>query len=285
MADYQKRNTAKTESQLEMLSRLVLSESAHASLAAHARARGIVFMSSPFDEASVDLLDALEVPAFKIASGELTNHPFLRYVARKGRPIILSTGMATLEEVADAVAVLRTERVADLVLLHCVTSYPANPSDSNLRAMRTLSDAFGVPVGWSDHSLGTTVSLAAVALGASVIEKHFTLDKSLPGPDHSASLEPQELRDLVEGVRTVEASLGDGVKAPAREEREIARVARRSLHATRTLPAGHVLERQDLEALRPGDGCSPAKLEALLGRKLNVALRAGEMLREHDVDA
>jgi N,N'-diacetyllegionaminate synthase len=267
-----------------MLRRLELSPDAHRELQAHARRRGVLFLSTPFDEASADLLDALAVPAIKIGSGEITNLPFLQHVARKRRPVILSTGMSSLEEVAAAVAAVRETGNPDLILLHCVSEYPARPDDANVRAMRALADAFGTPVGYSDHTAGLEVALAAVALGASVIEKHFTLDRTLPGPDHRASLEPAQLTELVRAIRVVERALGDGVKRPTAGELGNRVVARRSLAAAVDLPAGLALTRESLCALRPATGISPASLPAVLGRKLTRERRAGELIAWSDLE-
>ncbi len=283
-AEYQAANTGAAESQLEMLRRLVLPREALAPLAAHAAERGLLFLSTPFDEASADLLERLGVPAFKIPSGEVTNHPLVAHVAAKGKPVLMSTGMSTLAEVAEAVQVVREHGDPPLALFHCVTSYPAAPADCNLRAMGVMRATFGVPVGWSDHTEGMAVSLAAVAAGASLLEKHFTLDRGLPGPDHGASLEPAELAAMVKSVREVEAALGDGVKRPVASELANATVVRRSLHASRPLPAGHVLKPEDLIALRPGTGLPPALRQRLVGRKLKVDVEQGEMLAERHLD-
>jgi N-acetylneuraminate synthase/N,N'-diacetyllegionaminate synthase len=283
-AAYQIVNTGSAESQLEMLRGLVLPREALAPLAAHAKTRGLLFLSTPFDEDSVDLLDSLGMPAFKVPSGELTNHPFVAHVASKGRPVLMSTGMSTLAEVAAAVQVVRESGDPALALFHCVTSYPAAAADCNLRAMAAMRTAFGVPVGWSDHTEGTQVGLAAVAAGAAMLEKHFTLDRTMPGPDHRASLEPGELSAMVRMIREVEAAMGDGVKRPAAAELANAAAARRSLHASRALPPGHVLHEADLIALRPGTGLSPALRDRLVGRKLRVGLKRGEMLAEGHLD-
>ena len=279
-ADYQRRNTGIEESQRAMLRRLELPAAAHRELMARCRERGILFLSSPFDEDSADFLEELGVPAFKIPSGELTNAPFLAHVARKGRPLIVSTGMATLEEVRAAVEVLRRAGDPPLALLHCVSSYPAAPADVNLRAMATLREAFATPVGFSDHTAGTEIALAAVALGASILEKHLTLDRTLPGPDHRASLQPDEWTAMVAALRRIEAALGDGRKRPAPSEEDAARVARKSLVAACDLPAGGVLRREHLAVRRPGTGLPPGRLESVLGRRLRRPLAAGAVLTE-----
>jgi N-acetylneuraminate synthase len=283
-AEYQIATTGAAETQLEMLRRLVLPPDSLAGLAAHAADRDLLFLSTPFDEASADLLDGLGMAAFKVPSGELTNHGLIAHVAAKGKPVLMSTGMSTMDEVAQAVQVVREHGNPPLALFHCVTNYPAAPEDCNLSAIRTMRTAFGVPVGWSDHTEGSEVSLAAVAAGAGMLEKHFTLDRSLPGPDHRASLEPAELAALVRSVRRIEAALGDGVKRPAASEAGNMAVARRSLHASRALRPGHVLEARDLIALRPGNGLSPALRGRLIGRKLVVAVEPGEMLEERHLD-
>lgn len=279
-ADYQIATTGATESQLDMLRRLVLPHDALAALAAHAAERGLLFLSTPFDEGSADFLEGLGMPAFKVPSGEVTNHAFVAHLAAKGKPVLMSTGMANLSEVAQAVHLVREHGDPPLGLFHCVTSYPAPPADCNLRAIGTMAAAFRVPVGWSDHTEGLRVSLAAVAAGATLLEKHFTLDRGLPGPDHRASLEPEELTELVRAVREVESALGDGTKRPMPSELVNTPVARRSLHAARPLPVGHVLAAGDLAALRPGTGLSPALRDRVVGRRLRVALEGGEMLSE-----
>lgn len=277
-AGYQKQTTSPAESQLEMLRRLELSEDAFRELQNHCRSRGILFLSTAFDEHSVDFLAGLDVPAFKIPSGEITNTPLLEHVAAKGKPVILSTGMATLAEIDQAMRCLNQSDASQIALLQCVSEYPADASRMNLRAMATLSDCFGVPVGLSDHSLGTEVSIAAVALGASIVEKHFTSDKSLPGPDHSASLEPAELKMLVTAIRNAEVALGDGVKQPTPEELRNAAVVRRSLVAAVDLEAGNLLDRSMVAFKRPGTGISVQLLPYLLGRKLRRNVEAGAML-------
>jgi N,N'-diacetyllegionaminate synthase len=280
-AAYQMRTTASDESQHAMLKRLELTPQAHQSLIEHCRQRGVMFLSSPFDEEAADLLDRLGVAAFKVPSGEIVNLPFLRHLAAKGRPIILSTGMADLTEVETAVNAIRTAGHRALVLLHCVSDYPADPGQANLRAMATLRAAFGLPVGFSDHTVGSAVPLAAVALGACIVERHFTIDRTLPGPDHAASLEPAEVRDLIRAIRTVEAALGDGRKRPQSSERENRAIIRKSIAAARDLPAGAPLRAGDLTAIRPGTGLSPALADKLLGRCPRVDVPAGTLLAWH----
>ncbi len=276
-AEYQLRNTEADESQLAMLKRLELSRDAHRTLSDYCRQRGIIFLSTPFDEEAADMLEELGVPAFKVSSGDLTNLPLLTHIARKGKPVILSTGMSNMDEVKMAVRVFTEAGGDELVLLQCVTNYPARAEDVNLRAMHTMREAFQLPVGYSDHTEGTEVALAAAALGACVIEKHLTLDRNLPGPDHKASLEPTELAALVRGIRRVEAALGHGRKECAESERETARIARRSLTAARDIAAGTQLTREMIAARRPGTGLPTAMLPQLVGRTLRVDIEAGSM--------
>jgi N-acetylneuraminate synthase len=277
-AAYQERTTPEAESQFEMLQRLELDTAAHQRLIDHCREVGIQFLSSPFDAQSADLLATLDVPIYKVPSGEITNLPFLRHLAHKGRPLILSTGMSTLGEVEEAVQVLQAAGATKLTLLHCVTEYPAPYAEVNLRAMQTLKTAFGLPVGYSDHTPGIEIAIAAVALGAEVIEKHFTLDRALPGPDHAASLEPAELQQMVAAIRHVEVALGTGIKAPAPCELPNISVARKSIVAARTLPKGHQLAAGDLDIKRPGSGLAPKLLPTLIGRTLRVGIAKDEII-------
>ena len=273
-AEYQITATGAAESQHAMLRRLELDEAAHRDLQQHAADRGIVFLSTPFDEASANLLAALRIPAFKVSSGELTNLPFLAHLARHRMPIILSTGMATLDEVRAAVAALGD---VPLALLQCVSNYPADPADTNLRAMLTMRAEFRVTVGYSDHTLGNEIAFAAVALGASIVEKHLTLDRTLPGPDHAASSEPAEFAALVRGIRRIESALGDGIKRPAANEANVASVARRSLVAARDIAPGEILSPAEIAALRPAGGLPPSAQSKLLGRRARAAIPAGTM--------
>ncbi len=276
-ARYQEEVAAVGETQHAMLRRLELSEDAHRELMSYCGER-ILFVSTPFDEESADFLATLGVPLFKVPSGEITNLPYLAHLARFRLPLVVSTGMATLGEVDLAVRTIRAAGAPPVVLLHCVSNYPAQPADCNLRAMQTMERAFGLTVGYSDHTLGLEVAFAAVALGACVIEKHFTLDRALPGPDHRASLTPDELAALIKGIRTVEAAMGHGRKEPAASEGETARVARKSLVAARELAAGTVLTAEHLAVRRPGTGLPPTLLSFLLGRRLRSAVQAGTVL-------
>jgi N-acetylneuraminate synthase/N,N'-diacetyllegionaminate synthase len=283
-AGYQLRDGAAGESQREMLRRLQLSPEAHEALKRHAEARGLLFLSAPFEEQSAVFLVRLGVAALKVPSGELTNLPLLRVLARSGLPLLVSTGMSDLDEVGAAVGAVREAGATALALLHCTSSYPAPPESANLRAMATLRERFAVPVGYSDHTLGDAVPLAAVALGASLVEKHLTLDRALPGPDHAASMEPDALGLMVERIRAVERALGDGEKRPHACELETRRVARKSLFAARALAAGERLAADALVARRPGTGLSPARLESLVGRRLRRAVAADQMLVEDDLE-
>lgn len=300
-AAYQERTTGAAESQLEMIKRLELPEAAHLELREHARARGIAFLSTPFDEDSLELLLRVGVDRLKVSSGDLTNGPLLERMALSGLPIVLSTGMGTLGEIEDALSILavgylkhagepanradaahggrgRALLERNVTILHCTTEYPAPPAQVNLRAMVTIGAAFGLPVGYSDHTEGTAVSVAAVALGASLIEKHFTLDRTLPGPDHAASLEPDDLTRMVRDIRTVEAALGDGRKRPVPAEIPNLAVARRSLVARRAIAPGEPFTDENVACKRPGTGLSPMRLPEILGRKAPRAFEEDELL-------
>ena len=282
-ANYQRRSGPAGQSQQAMLERLELDEAAHRELSQRAAERGIGFLSSPFDFDSALMLIEVGVGLLKIGSGELTHLPLLRRLGSLPVPVVLSTGMSDLAEVEAAVAALRQGGCAHLALLHCVSCYPADPAEANLRAMATLADAFGLPVGFSDHTPGIAVALAARAMGACIIEKHLTLDRHLPGPDHHASLEPQAFAELVAGVRHVEAAMGDGIKRPTAGERHTRQVARRSLVTARALETGTVIDAAMLDALRPGGGISPSRLEQVLGRRARRALPAGHALSWEDL--
>ena len=278
LADYQRRGED-SRSQVAMLERLRLSDDAFGRISEHCRKRNITFLSTPFDEASADLLAHLGVPAYKVGSGELTNLPFLRALARRGLPLLVSTGMSDMTEVSAAVAAVRDAGAPPLALLHCVSSYPTPSDQANLRAMDTLRAAFpGVPVGYSDHCMGIEVSLAAVARGAAVLERHLTLDTRRPGPDHAASLEPDELAELVRRARVVEQSLGDGIKVAQPAEQNTQLVARRSLVALRDLEAGETISSDNVGAKRPAGGLHPDALEELIGRRITQPIRRDEQI-------
>lgn len=292
-AGYQERATGGAESQYEMIRRLELGVEAHAELAEYCRRQGIQFLSTPFDEESVDVLaSTFDLPCIKIPSGEITNPLLLLKVARTGKPAILSTGMSTLAEVEGALAVLAFGYMGDdrhpslpafraaycspqgqealsrkITLLHCTTEYPAPLEEVNLRAMDTLASAFGLPVGYSDHTEGIAVALAAVARGAAIVEKHFTLDRNLPGPDHIASLEPEELRAMVQGIRQIEQSLGSARKVPSASEAANSTVARKSLVVARDVDRGELFTTGNLAVKRPGTGISPMNYWEILGTR------------------
>lgn len=276
-AEYQRQATDPSESQWEMLRRLELSREAHQEIMVYCQEASILFLSTPFDENGADFLVQERMDAIKVPSGEITNLPFLAYLARKKRPMLVSTGMARLGEVEDALRAIYDEHNHEVVLLHCVSNYPADPADANLRAIQTMANAFHVPVGYSDHTTGLAVPLAAVALGACIIEKHFTLDKALPGPDHRMSLNSNELAAMVRGIRTVEVALGHGRKVPAASETSTALVARRSLVAARTIQPGEVLADEMIAVKRPGSGFSPSLRTMLVGRRARVAIDEGAL--------
>jgi N,N'-diacetyllegionaminate synthase len=270
LADYQKAAAAGAQSQRSMLKALELSPEIFVRLAAHASKRGIVFFATAFDFESITMLRSMEIPIWKIPSGEITNLPYLRRVGGCGRPIILSTGMANLAEIEAALTVLEAAGAdrKSICILHCTTEYPAPWQEVNLRAMLTLSTAFGTgAVGYSDHTIGLTMPIAAVALGARVLEKHFTLDRNMSGPDHKASLEPRELAEMVTAIRRVEMALGDGIKRPTRSELRNMLIARRSIVAKTTIKCGDVYCEGNLAAKRPGGGISPMLWDRLLGRR------------------
>ncbi|WP_027717720.1 N-acetylneuraminate synthase [Desulfovirgula thermocuniculi] len=275
MASYQKASIPGSgSSQLEMIRRLALSYDQFRELKVYCDRAGIIFLSTPFDYVSVDFLDALGVPLFKVPSGELVNHRFLRCVAARGKPLIISTGMSTLGEVEEALEVVQEAGARDITLLHCTSAYPAPYEEANLRAMITLEQAFGLPVGYSDHTPGIEVAVAAVALGARVIEKHFTLSRDMEGPDHKASLEPHELAALVRAIRNVEKALGDGKKRPRPAEKEVMKVARRSLVAARFIAAGEMITEEKLVIKRPGTGIHPKMWDVVVGRRARVDIPA-----------
>lgn len=277
-AEYQLHTTDPSESQFEMIKKLELSKEDHLKLDRYAKEKGIIFLSTPFDEKSVDLLLEVHVPLIKVSSGEVSNHPFLRYIAKKGLPIILSTGMSTLEEVREAISAIREEGCKDLIVLHCTSNYPARIEDSNLRAMRTMAEEFGVPVGYSDHTPGIYVPLAAVALGACVLEKHFTLDKNLPGPDQAASLESYELKEMVTGIRMIEKALGSAIKAPVKSEIEVREVARKSIVARINISKGSEITKNLIAFKRPGNGIAPKEVNKVLGKIAKNDIYAEELI-------
>ncbi len=263
-AAYQTVNIGREESQAQMLRRLELSYEEFRQLQEYCRQIGILFLSTAFDLESVDFLASLDLPIWKIPSGEITNLPYLEKIAALKKPIILSTGMAEPEEIKEALEILRNGQ--EIIVLHCTTEYPAPDESVNLRAMQTMRQELQLPIGYSDHTEGIAVPIAAVAMGAVVLEKHFTLDKTMEGPDHRASLEPQELAEMVKQVRRIERCLGSGVKAPTEMELETRRVARKSIVAARNIAAGETFTEQNITVKRAGEGISPMKWYKVLGR-------------------
>ena len=276
-AAYQKNYTNEDESQFEMLKKLELSENAFINIQKYCKNNNIIFLSSPFDHESIQFLESLEISAYKVPSGEITNSSYLIEIAKKQKPVILSTGMSTLEEVRSAVDIFRKNNNENIVLLHCISNYPADPKDVNLRAMKTLEKTFNLPVGFSDHTSGIEIPLAARALGACIIEKHFTLDNDLEGPDHAASLEPGKFAEMVKGIRKIEMALGNGEKKPTANELTIAKSVRKSLVANKNINAGTVLEKSMIDIKRPGTGLSPDLLEFIVGKEIIVGVEEGTL--------
>lgn len=279
-ADYQVQNTDCHESQYEMLRRLELTNEMHKELIAHCAMRNIGFFSTGFDIQSVDLLAGLGQKVFKIPSGEITNMPYLRHIGQRGQNVILSTGMATISDIEAAIDVLERSGTprSNMTVLHCTTEYPAPIAAVNLRAMQSIRRAFGVAVGYSDHTPGIEVSIAAVALGASVIEKHFTLDRNLPGPDHKASLEPNELKAMVTNIRNIEVALGDGIKRITISEAKNKSIVRKSLVASKSIKLGECFSSQNITAKRPGVGISPMLWDDVVGRKARRDFSQDELI-------
>jgi N-acetylneuraminate synthase/N,N'-diacetyllegionaminate synthase len=267
-----------------MIKKLELPKKDHLELIDHAKNKNIIFLSTPFDEKSVDLLVELGVPLIKISSGEITNHPFLKYISKKGLPIILSTGMSTLNEVDEAVTAIKEAGCKDLTLLHCTSNYPSRIEDCNLRAIKTMAETFNVPVGYSDHTPCIIVSVAAAAMGACVIEKHFTMDKNLPGPDHKASLEPNELKDMVCNIRIVEKALGSSIKTPVASELEVRDIVRRSIVAKVEIPRGIIITEDLLTFKRPGIGIAPKHIDLLIGKVANQNIHKDEIIKLENME-
>ncbi len=266
MAEYQKTNLGIEESQETMLSRLMLRKEDYVELADYCSRVGIKFLSTPFDIDSVRFLNELQ-DIWKIPSGEITNYPYLVEIAKTGKDVILSTGMSTMDEVDAALSVLRYNGTKSVVLLHCTTNYPTPMSDVNLRAMLTMRDHCGCDVGYSDHTRGIEVPIAAVAMGASVIEKHFTVDRTMEGPDHRASLEPYELAEMIKAIRNIESAMGNGEKSPSESEIKNKEVVRKSIVAARDIKIGEIFTEDNIETKRPGTGISPMRWEEVLGSK------------------
>ena len=279
-AEYQKQTTSATESQYEMIKKLELNESAHHELISYCKQKQIMFLSTPFDHDSIDLLHSFDMPIFKIPSGEITNLPYLQHIGRLGNEVILSTGMADLGEIEDALDILAQSGtpIENITVLHATTEYPCPIEDVNLRAMQTIKAAFGVKVGYSDHTQGIEVPIAAVAMGASVIEKHFTLDRKMDGPDHKASLEPAELKAMVQGIRRVFEALGNGIKKPSKSEVKNMSVARKSIVASRAIKAGEIFSIENLGVKRPGTGISPMRWDEVIGQMAQKDYQSDDLI-------
>lgn len=278
-AKYQKQNMPDvSETQWQMLKKLELDSRVFAVLKKYAESKGILFLSTPYDEASIDLLEGLDVPAFKVSSAWITHLPFLQYLAKKGRPIIFSRGMADTKEIGQAIATMKKAGAKKLILLHCHFNYPTLIGDANLRMMQTLRNKFHLPVGFSDHTQGINAALAAVALGAVVIEKHFTLDRTLPGPDHKASLEPEELEQMVQGIRQVEQALGKPEITVTKNEAPMRKVSRCSLVSAVFIPKGTIISESMIAIKRPGTGIMPKDLNKVVGKTAKADIKPGSLI-------
>lgn len=278
-ADYQKRETGTDENQYEMLKKLELSYKEFGELKAYCDAMKIDFMSTPFDHESIEYLKSLDMPCWKIPSGEITNLPYLMKIAQIGEKIILSTGMSDIHEVRESVTVLKKYNVKEIIVLHCTTEYPTPYDEVNLNAMITMRDEFNLPIGYSDHTQGSAISVAAVSLGATVIEKHLTLNRGMKGPDHKASLEPHEFKAMVQAIRNVEVALGHGEKVMAECEQKNKQVARKSIVAKKDIKKGEVFSEENLTIKRPGNGISPMRWFALLGTTSKRNYKEDEMIK------
>ena len=267
-AVYQKKSLDKSESQLQMLKRFELQPQDYSVLTDYCQQRNIEFLSTAFDIESIDLITSLKLKRLKVPSGEITNLPYLRHIASKGKPVILSSGMSNLSDIESALMALENSGLSrgQITVLHCTTEYPAPPDEVNLRAMNTIAHAFGIKVGYSDHTVGINVPVAAVAMGASVIEKHLTLDRNMKGPDHKASLEPDQFSSMVHAIRTIEQALGDGIKKATESEIPNKIIARKSLVASRLIRKGEQFTEFNLTCKRPGSGISPMHWDLLIGR-------------------
>ncbi|MFD1173232.1 N-acetylneuraminate synthase [Oceanobacillus picturae] len=266
-ADYQKETTEKSENQFSMIKKLELDYEKHQELIDYSNSKGIMFLSSPFDLESIDLLSNLGIEIFKVPSGEINNVPYLRKIGSLEKDVIVSTGMATMGEIEFALSILKESGASKITVLHCNTEYPTPMEDVNLSAMNTIKDGFKVEIGYSDHTLGIEIPIAAVALGAKVIEKHFTLDKQMEGPDHRASLEPKELKAMVQAIRNIEKAIGNGVKTPSFSERKNIKIARKSIVASCDIKKGQLFSEVNIDIKRPGDGLSPVFWDQLIGKE------------------
>lgn len=286
-AEYQKANLKEDgDTQYDMLKKLEMSEAWHYELIKYSNECGIKFLSTGFDEDSIDFLDSLNIDLFKVPSGEITNKPYLEHIAQKGKPIVISTGMSNLKEIKDAVEVIQNHKIPNdlITILHCNTEYPTPMQDVNLLAMNTIKNELGVQVGYSDHTLGIEVPIAAVALGAVLIEKHFTLDRNMVGPDHLASLTPEELKQMVMSIRNVELAIsGNGVKEASESEKKNIKIARKSIHIKNDITLGQVINIEDLIMKRPGDGISPMQIDKIVGKTTLSDLKKDYKLSFKDI--
>lgn len=277
-AEYQKNNMGKEVSQYEMLKSLELSYEDHLELINYSKEKGIMFLSSPFDLESIDMLNNLGMEIFKVPSGEIENVPYLRKIGKTGKKVILSTGMSNLSDIEFALEILRSSGAKDISVLHCNTDYPTKMEEVNLRAMNTIENAFSVEIGYSDHTKGIEVPIAAVALGAKIIEKHFTLDRNMEGPDHKASLEPNELKSMVDSIRNVEIALGNGIKNLTESEKKNVKIARKSIICSSDIKKGDTFTEDNLTIKRPGTGLSPKMWDKILGKKAKRDYYIDEMV-------
>ena len=279
-AEYQKQTTDLSESQFDMLNRLELDLNSHKELISHSKEKGIMFLSTAFDHNSIDLLNDLGLSIFKIPSGEITNLPYLRHIGSLNKNVILSTGMSNLEEIDEALKILISSgtKKENITVLHANTMYPTPMEDVNLNAMKTISDVFDIEIGYSDHTLGIEVDIAAVAMGAKIIEKHFTLDREMEGPDHKASLEPFELKSMVDAIRNIEKAMGDGIKRPTKSEKPNIDIARKSIVTIKSIAKGDRFTEKNVAVKRPGTGLSPMKWDSIVGTTAERDYKLDELL-------
>lgn len=282
-AQYQVLNLGKRESQYDMLKRLELGEEAFSILKEQCEKNDIEFMSTPFDQKSVDILERVGIKRYKMSSGDITNKPLLEYVALKNKPVIISTGMSTLQEVKDAVEWVEGMGNTDISLLHCTSNYPAPYAEVNMNAMVTMMRNFSYPIGYSDHTKGYEIPIMAVSMGACIIEKHFTLDKNMPGPDHKASLDYNELKKMVSQIRHIEDAFGDGEKRPVKSEMSTREVARKSIVLACSMKTGEMIKEENLAVKRPGNGLAPSEIQRIIGRRMLRDMEKDDMIRWTDI--
>ena len=280
-AIYQKNNTNPEETQFEMIKKLELNKESHFKLINYCKSKKINFLSTGFDSDSIDFLSQINIPFFKIPSGEITNLPYLRQIGSKGKPVVMSTGMSTLKEVKYAMNVLTNSGIKkeDITILHCNTEYPTPIQDVNLLAIKTLKKELGVKVGYSDHTLGIEIPIAAVAMGSCVIEKHFTLDRSLPGPDHKASIEPKELKAMIRAIRNIEKAMGNGKKTPSISEQKNILISRKSIVAKKLIKKGDIFSEENLTVKRPGTGISPMQWDSLINKVSDKKYKKDDLIK------